>query len=274
MKGFLKNSGIYFDTKPTRGSNNAVTSDGIARAIESGGGGGGGTGDYNDLTNKPKINGTTLQGNKTLSSLGIASSEDLMALDERVTQAESDIETLETEITTASETATAASQTATQASQTATLASQTATTASQTATQADSKIGNLTDLLTASKINLVAAINELLTPTILRDETIVLNDGVTATNNLIANRVRVGSIQTGMFVLNNIVAQNVGSVSTAILGSCSFRPKLEISFIGLDYKNNATVRLSVNTDGFISLSESYGVVPGNNAIRVPYTIII
>ncbi len=167
-----------------------------------------------------------------------------------------------------------ARSTATAASQTATTASQTATAASQTATQADSKIGNLTDLLTTTKTNLVAAINELLTPTILRDETIVLNDGVTATNNLIANRVRAGSIQTGMFVLNNIAAQNVGSVSTAILGTCSFRPKLEISFMGLDYKNNATVRLSISTEGVVSLSESYGVVSGDNAIRIPYTVLL
>lgn len=63
--------------------------------------------------------------------------------------------------TAASQTATQAGQTATQASQTATQASQTATTASQTATQADSKIGNLADLLTTIKTNIVAAINEL-----------------------------------------------------------------------------------------------------------------
>lgn len=34
-------------------------------------GGGGGTEDYNDLTNKPKVNSVTLSGNKTLSQLGI-----------------------------------------------------------------------------------------------------------------------------------------------------------------------------------------------------------
>ncbi len=33
--------------------------------------GGGGTSDYTDLTNKPKINGVTLAGNKSLSDLGI-----------------------------------------------------------------------------------------------------------------------------------------------------------------------------------------------------------
>ena len=36
-----------------------------------GGGGGGGTSDYNDLDNKPSINGVTLSGNKTASQLGL-----------------------------------------------------------------------------------------------------------------------------------------------------------------------------------------------------------
>ena len=36
------------------------------------GGGGGGTSDYNDLSNKPQINGNTLSGNKTTSQLGIS----------------------------------------------------------------------------------------------------------------------------------------------------------------------------------------------------------
>ncbi len=38
-----------------------------------GGGGGGGTSNYNDLSNKPSINGTTLAGNKSLADLGIQS---------------------------------------------------------------------------------------------------------------------------------------------------------------------------------------------------------
>ena len=42
-------------------------------------GGGGGTTDYNDLSNKPQIGGTTLSGNKTLSDLGIASTSDVSA---------------------------------------------------------------------------------------------------------------------------------------------------------------------------------------------------
>ena len=42
-----------------------------------GGGGQGGTDNYNDLSNKPQINGHTLTGNKTGSSLGLASTSDL-----------------------------------------------------------------------------------------------------------------------------------------------------------------------------------------------------
>lgn len=36
-----------------------------------GGGGGTGTTNYNDLTNKPQINGVTLRGNKSFSDLGL-----------------------------------------------------------------------------------------------------------------------------------------------------------------------------------------------------------
>lgn len=41
----------------------------------SGGGGGGGTDDYSDLSNKPQIGGVTLQGDKSLSDLGIQNVE-------------------------------------------------------------------------------------------------------------------------------------------------------------------------------------------------------
>ena len=48
-------------------------------------GGGGGTSDYDELTNKPQIAGTTLTGNKSLSDLGIASETDLENKVDKVT---------------------------------------------------------------------------------------------------------------------------------------------------------------------------------------------
>lgn len=47
----------------------------IATAISQGGGGG--TSNYNDLSNKPSINSTTLSGNKTGAELGLASTADI-----------------------------------------------------------------------------------------------------------------------------------------------------------------------------------------------------
>lgn len=43
----------------------------IAGRMTGGSGGGGGTSDYNDLMNKPQINGVTIAGNKSTSDLGI-----------------------------------------------------------------------------------------------------------------------------------------------------------------------------------------------------------
>lgn len=47
----------------------------IALIKKFGGGGGGGTSNYNSLSNKPQIGGVTLQGNKSLSDLGIQNVE-------------------------------------------------------------------------------------------------------------------------------------------------------------------------------------------------------
>lgn len=77
--------GTSTDTKPIDADNNAIFKEldtGIRYYYDgtdwneiprSGGGGGGGTGtdNYNELNNKPSINGTTLSGNKSLDNLGI-----------------------------------------------------------------------------------------------------------------------------------------------------------------------------------------------------------
>lgn len=50
-------------------------------------GGSGGSSDYNDLSNKPKINGIELIENKSLDALGIASASDLNDLADLVGEA-------------------------------------------------------------------------------------------------------------------------------------------------------------------------------------------
>lgn len=46
----------------------------VAYTNAHGGGGGGGTTNYNQLSNRPQINGTTLTGNKSASDLGLLGS--------------------------------------------------------------------------------------------------------------------------------------------------------------------------------------------------------
>ena len=108
FKGIFKKASIYFDTTPTKGSSNAVTSDGIARAIESGGGGS----SYDDTELRNRI--TTAESdiddiqavipsnasssNKLATAIDIpdtssfATASDLQAVSGRVTTAESDID--------------------------------------------------------------------------------------------------------------------------------------------------------------------------------------
>ena len=50
-----------------------IGSDGMVTPVDGMGGGPGGTTNYNDLTNKPTINGVTLEGNKTSADLDIQS---------------------------------------------------------------------------------------------------------------------------------------------------------------------------------------------------------
>ena len=62
------------------------------------GGGGGGTTDYRDLSNKPQINGHILNGNKTSSELGLASSQDVSDINAAIDDVNSDIDDIKTDI--------------------------------------------------------------------------------------------------------------------------------------------------------------------------------
>lgn len=66
--------------------------------LEGGGDTPSGTSDYDDLSNKPQINGTTLSGNKTASDLGLATSTVVSELSLLVSALDGDIEALQTAV--------------------------------------------------------------------------------------------------------------------------------------------------------------------------------
>lgn len=63
---------------------------GIPRGYDGSGGGGGGTGDYEDLDNKPQINGHELTGNQTAAQLGLATPSDIPTVPTKVSQLTND----------------------------------------------------------------------------------------------------------------------------------------------------------------------------------------
>ena len=75
MRGISGGVGIPMTASATQYDNttSGMTAANVQDAIDELKAGGGGTGNYNDLTNKPQIAGTTLSGNKSLADLGIAS---------------------------------------------------------------------------------------------------------------------------------------------------------------------------------------------------------
>ena len=116
------------------------TVDSVARllALSAGNGGGGGTGgtsNYNDLANKPQINGTTLTGNKTLDELGITADNLNVYTKEETTNAINDVISAKADTTYVD---------------------------TQLNLKADKiALGDLSDLSTDDKSSVVAAINEV-----------------------------------------------------------------------------------------------------------------
>ena len=116
------------------------TVDSVARllALSAGNGGGGGTGgtsNYNDLANKPQINGTTLTGNKTLDELGITADNLNVYTKEETTNAINDVMSVKADTTYVD---------------------------TQLNLKADkTALGDLSDLSTDDKSSAVAAINEI-----------------------------------------------------------------------------------------------------------------
>lgn len=63
----------------------------LNKKIEEGGGGGGGTKNYNELSNKPQINGVELYGNMLPSDLGLADEESVLGIESNIGNLKSDL---------------------------------------------------------------------------------------------------------------------------------------------------------------------------------------
>ena len=78
----------------------------------------------------------------------------------------------------------------------------------------------------------------------------------------------------------NLAGTNIGTRSTAVVGTCNIRPKNGVGTYGvtttaIDYTKTSTqIRLGLMTDGRFCFFESVGVTSGSNAIMACLVIPI
>lgn len=176
-------------------------------------------GDYNELTNKPKINGVELLGNKTASDLGLASEADLNAAVADIATNAANIATNTTNIST--NTANISANTANISANTANIATNTTNISTNTADIATNRanIGALNNLTTTVKSSLVAAINEVNSGTFSKNVeygtwTPTINDSAVTVSDTAAIYYRVGRL---VYVNARIVISSVSGATTSSL---------------------------------------------------------
>lgn len=100
----------------------------------------------------------------------------------------------------------------------------------------------------------------------LQDIELNLRPGYTASEKKFINHYSAGKIHFITIQLSNLAGNNIGSSSSALIGSLNVSPRKETTFLLYDYKSRCILRCYITREGVISIGESEGVNPGNNGI--------
>ena len=98
----------------------------------------------------------------------------------------------------------------------------------------------------------------------LPDVVIELNIGYTAMEIKGYAHYKIGKIHFVTFLIRELAGPAIGTGNTANVATTNLRPKKETSFIVNDYKNKATLRCYIDTNGTLAVAESVGSVSGSN----------
>lgn len=116
---------------------------------------------------------------------------------------------------------------------------------------------------------LTARVENLETTTSIKslpDMELNLSPGYTASEKRFINHYSAGKIHFVTIQLSNLSGNNIGTNSSATIGSLSVHPKRETTFLLYDYKSRCILRCYISASGAISIGESEGVTSGNNGI--------
>ena len=112
--------------------------------------------------------------------------------------------------------------------------------------------------------NRIANLEKLFIAEDLPDVEINLNTGYTAMDIRGYAHYKIGKIHFITFLIRELAGPEIGTGNTANIATTNLRPKKETSFIMNDYKNKATLRCYIDSNGTLAVAESVGSVSGSN----------
>ena len=115
--------------------------------------------------------------------------------------------------------------------------------------------------------NKVAALEESLSIKDVNEIAITLKEGYKATEAAILSISKYGKLNIGVLAITNLTGNNIGTTITTPIGSINRNIRNNVSAVFIEYISQKPVRISIQKDGTVIMSESGGITQDSNAIR-------
>ena len=119
----------------------------------------------------------------------------------------------------------------------------------------------------------IEAIKQLMTPKVIPNIGITLNNGYSATEKYIAYVQKYGKLYMGLLFIDNLSGDMIGTNNEVFFGKVNVSLNTRADAIGIEYFSSKPVRVSIDKSGNVHMQESAGITNGNNRIRIPITWI-
>ena len=115
--------------------------------------------------------------------------------------------------------------------------------------------------------NKIARIEQLLKTETVDSILINLNSGNSANEARITSIQKYGNIYTGLIIIENLIANNIGTLNRVDVGTVNINVLDNTYSLGYDYHSGKIVRIRVAPGKKFYIEESDGVANGRNGIR-------
>lgn len=117
--------------------------------------------------------------------------------------------------------------------------------------------------------NDIETIKQLMTPKVMPDIEITLNNGYSATEKYIKHIQKYGKLYMGLLFIDDLSGENIGTNEVANFGKANISLNAGVYSMGIEYFSSMPVRSSITKTGVLAFQESKGITNGNNRLRIP-----